>query len=108
MNDKTKAPAEQQPGSTEELSRTGAGPAVGKDAEGAKQEGVNANVSGLGANGEFKVGKISLAIRNGEITLLKENEGSETRVDEATLEGVLDEAFFVRRAEGTGNVKIGN
>ena len=64
--------------------------------------------SGLGYNGEFRIGKITLATLDGELVLRKENEGSETHINEAVLEGVLDEHFFTRKVDGDGKVQIGS
>lgn len=98
-----KTPADAPKSSAQEQSRTGAGPAVGKDAQGSGEQ--NAAIQGLQNNGEFKVGAITLLVANGQLRLRKENEGSEVETDEATVAGILDDHFFTKKVGKNGDVK---
>lgn len=95
MNDRTSSKAPP-------ASKAGAAPAQGADAQ---TTAANAN-NGLGFNGEFKIGSITIAVGGDHgLRLRKENEGSEVEVAEAAIEGLLDQAYFVRRIDENGNDK---
>lgn len=64
--------------------------------------------SGLGYNGEFRVGKITLAVGGDQgLRLRHENVGTETEVSELLVEGVLEDAFFKRRIDEDGTARTG-
>ena len=57
--------------------------------------------SGLQASGEFNVGeKIVFGVRNGNIMLRHTPQGDEVEVGEATLAGLLVDAFFTDKFDG--------
>lgn len=86
-------------------SRTGAAPAKGDDAK-TQQPAAS---PGLGFNGEFRVGDITLAVGgDGGLRLRHANEGTETEVAEAVVEGVLEDAFFTRKIDENGKDRTGS
>ena len=52
--------------------------------------------SGLDPQGQFRIGeKISLGARNGKVLLRQAHSGREVEVDEAELQGLLNDTYFV-------------
>lgn len=64
--------------------------------------------NGLGYNGEFRIGAITLAASGGGIRLRHSNDGTETEVAEIVIEGVLEDAFFTRKIDEEGNDRKGS
>lgn len=80
-------------------SRTGAGPAHGKDAEMPATVSTN---NGLGYNGEFSVGRITLRATGGGITARHTKVGDNSEVDEVVEGGAVNNGLGVN-----GEMKIG-
>jgi hypothetical protein len=80
-----------------------AGAKHGSNAKGSGSDaGTGKPVSGLQeSSGEFNVGgKIILGMANGNIRLRHSPQGDEVEVSEATLAGLLVDAFFTDKFEG--------
>lgn len=80
-------------------SKTGAGPATGKDAEMPAQVGTN---NGLGYNGEFSVGHITLRATGGGITLRNTKVGDNSNPKEVVQEGAVNNGLGF-----AGELKVG-
>lgn len=62
--------------------------------------------TGLGYNGEFKIGRITLATKgDGSLQLRLENNGDTKEVDEHTLAGLLEDNFFTEKFESKDDLK---
>lgn len=78
---------------------------TGASSEGGVPAESSAN-NGLGFNGEFRIGSITIAVAGDKgLRLRHTNVGVETEVAEAVIEGILEDAFFTRKVEADGNVK---
>lgn len=59
--------------------------------------------NGLGYNGEFRIGKITLAMQgDGRLSIRKEGVAENTLVSEQELEGIFQDHFFTREFGDTG------
>jgi hypothetical protein len=82
---------------------TKSGSAGGKHGSNAKVAERDQTPSGLNERtGEFRIGEnIILGMRNGNVLVRHSPQGDEVEVDEATLAGLLVDAFFTEKF-GTG------
>lgn len=69
---------------------------------GSKESGERSEPQGLNeSTGEFRVGeKIIFGVRNGNILLRRSPQGEEVEVSEATLAGLMIDAFFTDKFKG--------